>query len=393
MAMVVVTVVAACAYPSSDSASAAIPYPKAETAKAGLPASEPVSERTLTLLACGDILLARTPGKRVSERGFRFLFQGVRDLVSDADIAFANLETPVSYLGEPYPGKPVNVTFRADPATLFGLAWAGFDVVSLANNHMNDYGPAALAETLEYLDLLGVARAGAGLDLEEAGRPALIERNGELVAILAYAEPMWSAVEAKSARFAVVATRAETRLSATGQRPGDGSTGDVDRAGIAPALIPAMVADVRRVRETLDPDYLFVSVHWGDEHQHIPRAFQRNFGRAAIDAGAIAVLGHHPHVLQSVERYRDGLILHSMGNFVFDMAADHTYETAAFRVILAGGRIRRLEVVPIRITRGLYTPVPARGTDAEGILRDLAARSAYVGTRLEVEEYLGILDF
>ena len=352
----------------------------------------PSAGAPLSFLACGDILLARTPGKRAAERGFRFLFEGVRELVSSADIAFANLETPASYIGAPYPGKPANITFRADPASLFGLAWAGFDVVSLANNHMNDYGPSALAETLDYLDLLGVARTGAGRDLEEASRPALIERDGIRIAVLAYAEPMWSVVEATSARFAEVVTRSEARLGSPDRLREFGAPGP-GRAGIAPALIPAMSADVRRVRDSLKPDYILVSVHWGDEHQHVPRAFQRYFGQAAIDAGATAVLGHHPHVLQSIERYRDGLILHSMGNFVFDMAADHTYETAAFRLMLAGGRIQRLEVVPIRIVRGQYTPVPVRGADADGMLSNLAAWSASTGTVLKIIDGIGVLDF
>ncbi len=100
-----------------SNAEAAAPVPTA-------PGNPEPGLRPLSVLACGDILLARTPGKRAAERGFRYLFEGVRGLVSSADLAFANLETPAAYTGAPYPGKPENVTFRADPATLFGLAWA-----------------------------------------------------------------------------------------------------------------------------------------------------------------------------------------------------------------------------------------------------------------------------
>jgi len=353
-------------------------------------------DRPVSVLACGDILLSRTPGKRAEQYGYRYLFEGMRELVSSADVAFANLETPASWLGQPYPGKPENVTFRADPATLFGLSWAGFDVLSLANNHINDYGPRALTETLDYLDLLGLGRVGAGRDLAEARRPVIVERDGVRLAFLAYAEPAWSVVEARGAMEARVLTRVETRLH--GAPPPPASPRDPDDArssmvGVAPAVIADMVADVRRALATLDPDYLFVSVHWGDEHQNLPRAFQKAFGRAAVDAGATAVFGHHPHVLQSVERYGDGLIAYSLGNFVFDMKADATYLTAALRLNLAGGALRSAEIIPVRIVRGSYAPEPAGPADAMTILNGIRRWSRALGTELSIESGRGFIRF
>jgi poly-gamma-glutamate synthesis protein (capsule biosynthesis protein) len=317
-------------------------------------------------------------------------------LVSGADIAFANLETPASYLGKPYPWKPENVTFRADPATLFGLSWAGFDVVSLANNHMNDYGPRALEETLDYLELLGIERAGAGRNAEEARRPAVIERAGLRVLVFAYVEEMWSVIEARSAAASEALGRVEKRLY--GMKPEPGALPDLDRArfsraGLALARIPDMQADVRGARERYGADYVFVSVHWGEEHEHYPGAFQRAFGRAAINAGATAVLGHHPHVLQSIERYKDGIIAYSLGNFVFDMASDSTYESMALRFVLAEGLIKRAEVVPLRIERKTYRPFPATGADAQLMLRKLQARAKALDTVLEIEASLGTIRF
>jgi len=350
--------------------------------------------REFSVLACGDILLARTPGKRAAEHGFRYLFEGVRDLVSQADLAFANLETPASYRGAPYPGKPENVTFRADPATLFGLAWAGFDVVSLANNHMTDYGPRAVAETLDYLDLLGIARCGAGRDIDEATRPAVLTRDGAVFAFLAYAEPIWSVVGARDAKAAARATRAEERahgpLTLAPERPDAPRSG---YAGVAVASTERILADVARVREELAPDYLFVSLHWGDEHQHIPTRAQRALGRAVIDAGAQVVLGHHPHVVQSLERHGDGLIIYSLGNFVFDMAADRTYESVAVRLILAEGRLRRAELLPIRIERGSYAPRLATGDDARARLRDIRSWSGNLGAQMSEQGLRAVIQF
>lgn len=362
---------------------------------ADIPAAAPDPvDKTFTVLACGDILLSRTPGKRAAEYGYRYLFQGIRDLVSAADIAFANLESPASYLGDPYPGKPENVTFRADPATLFGAAWAGFDVLSLANNHMNDYGPRAVGETLSFLDLLGIESCGAGGDSEEARAPAVLDVDGVRFAFLAYAEPIWSVIGARSSERA--ATRAEERLHGPLPKPTepvDPDSRHASTAGVALAAPADVLADIASVKRRLNPDYLFVSVHWGDEHQHIPNEFQRALGRAAIDAGATAVLGHHPHVLQSVERYAGGLIAYSLGNLVFDMAADGTYETAALRFVVSKGRLDRVDVVPLRIARGEYAPAVATPEDAERRVGDIRRWSARFGTDIVSDGSLGHVFF
>jgi poly-gamma-glutamate synthesis protein (capsule biosynthesis protein) len=355
----------------------------------------PFLEKEITVLAFGDILLARSPGKRVEEFGFKYLFSGIQDLISNADIAFANLETPAAYLGAPFPLKPPIVTFRADPATLFGLAWAGFDIVSVANNHISDYGPRALSETMEFLDLLGIARVGAGRSLEEARQAAIIERRGIRVAFLAYADPIWSAVPANSITSTMTWERVESRLH--GPIPGLASALETDSptaspAGISPKNLDFLRADIGRVRSILRPDYIMVSVHWGIEHQHYPDAAQRQFGRAAIDAGATVVLGHHPHVLQSVEKYKDGLIIYSLGNLVFDMAADSTYRTAAFRLVLSGGSIARAEIQPILIARTSYIPRLATGTTARSILTDLQRWSERYGTIITISNDLGFID-
>lgn len=337
--------------PASGETGAPVSLPM-ELAIPRLPDPEPAAVR---FLAVGDILLDRLPGARIAREGWKAPFASVKPLVEAADLAFANLECPASYPGVPYPGKPENVTFNADPGALLGLVWAGFDVVSLANNHMNDHGPKAVAETLEALDLAGVARSGAGRDLEEARAPAWLEAEGARIAVLSYAEAWWSVTGAGEAT-----------------------------PGVAHAVEEDMVADVGAALAE-GADYVLVSVHWGEEHARSPNAFQRSFGHAAIDAGAAAVLGHHPHVLQGVERYGRGVILYSMGNFVFDMAADATYDSAAFVLTLFGGGVDALEIRPLRIDRGLWAPRATTGSESERILGSLHAMSASLGTELELE--------
>ena len=318
----------------------------------------------VTLLACGDVLLSRTVADMIERYGYRWPFRHVRDLVSSADLAFCNLENPASFLGSPYPGKPSNVTFRASPGALFGLAWAGFDVVSLANNHMNDYGPAAIRETLDYLDLLGIARAGAGVDEASARTPAVLDVRGTRVAFLAYAEESWSVLPATA-----------------------------DRPGVALADRVRLAADIAALRQGSRPDYVIVSVHWGEEHSRYPSPAQREFGRAAIDAGADLVLGHHPHVLQTLERYGEGLIVYSLGNFVFDMTSDSTYDTAALQVSLDGGRVRDAWIIPLRIERRDYAPRPAFPEEAQRILSGLRETSRPSGTAVEIEDGRGRVVF
>jgi poly-gamma-glutamate capsule biosynthesis protein CapA/YwtB (metallophosphatase superfamily) len=315
--------------------------------------------RPLTLLACGDVLFSRTVAKRIEQNGYQWPFRNTRELVSGADIAFCNLENPVSFIGTPYPGKPENVTFRANPGSLFGLKWAGFDVVSLANNHMNDYGGPAIRETLDYLDMLGISHAGAGVDALSSRRPAIIVRNGTKVAILAYVENEWGVIPA-------------------GEQP-----------GVALADPANMAADIAAVRDSEHPDYIVVSVHWGEEHQGLPVSFQKDFGHAAIDAGATLVLGHHPHVLQSLEVYKGHVIAYSLGNFVFDMAADGTYDTAALRFSLAHGRVEGVEIVPLRIERYDYSPRPAKPAEAERILSRLKETSRTLGATVEFRDGYG----
>ena len=373
--------------------------PQNQAAVQPRPTLAPTRDRTFSVLACGDIMLSRTPGKRAAEEGYRYLFSGVKDMVSQADIAFANLESPASYIGTPYPGKAENITFRADPATLFGVAWAGFDVLSIANNHINDYGTKALAETLDFIDLLGMSRCGAGIDAEDARTPAVLDRDGTRFVFLGYAEPIWSVVEARSGTAARAYARVEARLSARLSdrlsAPVSGQAGptDTSRAGLAPIDRGTILADIGRIKATLSPDYLFVSLHWGDELQHAPADWQRELGRAIIDAGATAVLGHHPHVLQSVERYHDGLIIYSLGNFVFDMASGSTYDAAAVRIVVSGGRIDHADILPLSIERSSYRPVLSSADEAARRLADMQRWSASTQTTILIQQGTGRLLF
>lgn len=350
---------------------------------------------TIILTACGDILLARGPGHRIEQFGSTFLFNGVKEILKNSDLAFANLESPASQNGKPYPGKPANVTFRSSPEALAGIAWAGFDVVSLANNHMYDYGPEALVDTLMHLDNLGIKRAGAGIDLDEARKAAVLTVKNQSIAFLAYAEPIWSAHGAKVNPVSSKSSKveAETYDPLLLKKLNDQVKNPYPYAGIAHTSKIDLVTDINKVKHRYNPDYIIISVHWGEEHHHYPNKAQVDFGRLAIDAGANIVLGHHPHVLQGVEKYKDGLIIYSMGNFIFDMIAESTYSTAAFHIKLSEGKILSLNVEPVMIARGNYSPSIATGKQKEKIIDKMIVWSKKSGTNLTKTDASAVLFF
>ncbi|HEY5040070.1 MAG TPA: CapA family protein, partial [bacterium] len=177
--------------------------------------------------------------------------------------------------------------FRVDPSSALGLAHAGFKLLTIANNHTMDYGVTALQSTLDALDKNGLKHAGAGINLSAAREPAWFEMKGKKIAVLAYSltEP--------------------TEFWATN-----------DRAGCAPADGNVMKEDIQAARAK-GADLVFVCCHWGQEKKTRLRAYQPTLAHLAIEAGADAVVGHHPHIWQNLEVYQGKPIAYAIGNFCF----------------------------------------------------------------------------
>ncbi|WP_370324804.1 CapA family protein [Euzebya sp.] len=210
----------------------------------------------------------------------------VAELLSAADLAVVNLETPLSTRGTP---AAKTYTFRGPPGMAADLAEAGVDVVTLANNHALDYGVTALADTLDHARDAGLATVGAGLDASQAYAAHLTDTPAGRVAVVGLTR--------------VLHTRA---WEAGPGRPGLASGYDESAA----------IAAVQAARDTAD--HVVVAVHWGTERADCPDAGQGRLARLLIEAGADVVVGHHPHVLQGVEvRDGDALVAYSLGNFVW----------------------------------------------------------------------------
>ncbi|WP_226404414.1 CapA family protein [Ferribacterium limneticum] len=237
----------------------------------------------MTLIFAGDVMLDDGPGRLIA-RGGDPLAPFAKTLRA-ADYRIANLETSVARSGKRLADKPY--TFRAHPRTL-RILQGRFDAVTLANNHVGDYGHKALLETMQRLDRAGIAHFGAGKNLAEAHKPLWIERQGLKIAILGYNEFAPRAFEAGA-----------------------------DTPGTAWSEDDHVISDIRAAKAA-GADLIIPFMHWGWEYE--PAASQRlqSFARRMIAEGASMVVGSHPHVTQGADVYQGKPIIYSLGNFVFD---------------------------------------------------------------------------
>ena len=255
------------------------------------------------------------------------------DLLKTADIAMVNLECPVTTRGR-LVSKPYN--FRMHPRFLSALTLAGVDVVNLANNHIFDFGKVGLFDTISYLDSIGIQHVGAGRSASEARMPAIIRANGKQIALLGY----YGGGEAPKA----------TRWT----------------AGVADRRVSQIHRDIERIRRENSADYVVVNLHWGAEKADTPDRDQIEFAHAVIDAGADIIIGHHPHVLQGIERYKSGVIVYSLGNFVFGGNSRDTYDTVLFEVRLVDKDNASYRLIPIRIER--WQARELKGAESDSVL-------------------------
>ena len=270
---------------------------------------------TVTLTAVGDVMLDRGVARGIEKHGIRWPFEKVRDTLRSADLAFCNLECPLCA-----DGVKVNkwVCFKGDPAYAECLSNAGFDVVSLANNHSLDCGRPGLAETMDCLDGARIRYAGAGGTPRDAARPVIVRVNGLKIAFLArnawLPEGVWSRPDAPNSAYLDAGT------------------------------IESDVRDAAR-----RADVVIVSLHWGREYREVPLHEQVELAHRIVDAGADLILGHHPHVLQPIEEYHGGVIAYSLGNFLFDSPFRNCKDTMILRCSLSRSGVTDMQQIPVEI--------------------------------------------
>lgn len=247
------------------------------------------------LLFAGDVYLSDHVLNAYDKAGgiHGVLDEGIREEIAASDIFMVNQEFPFTERGTAAADK--QFTFRLPPERMQVMNDMGIDIVTLANNHILDFGPEGLLDSMDALDEAAILHVGGGKDLEQAKRPEFIEVKGRTIGFLGTSRVYM-----------------DTGWAAGPDHPGVFSTYDSRQA----------VEAIREARELCD--YLVVYVHWGVERETTPKEYQRVMGREYIDAGADLVIGSHPHVLQSVEYYEGKPIVYSLGNFVFGSSIPNT---------------------------------------------------------------------
>lgn len=301
--------------------------PEIDTVEPVLAAEEIKLEEPIRVVAVGDIMLGRNVENLSRENGWDYPFSRTSDIFGDADYVLANFEgtIPENHIQTPYMGFRFSFVKDAVDA----LADAGVNVVSLANNHAHDFGAENFVRTREELLMRGVVPFGHPTDENINHTRTIVEEDISLHFV------------GLNDTFLTLDTEKAEEL--------------VD------------------VLKNKNNDFVFVSIHWGDEYKLESNDRQRNIARKLIDAGADAIIGHHPHVVQEVEFYKEKPIFYSLGNFIFDQYfSDETQEGLAVEMEITREKIS-YNLVPVSIERS----VPARMEKEEAVswLSDLMDRS------------------
>ncbi len=232
----------------------------------------------IKLLFVGDIMMTRSVEEKIKDLNKKFIFPflNILDYLKTFDYVIANLEGPISDKGTKVGNK---YSFRMKPEVAEALSKANIKIVNLANNHIFDYGKIAFEDTLKNLEKNNIKYFGNSYE------PLIIEKEGIKIGFLGFSDFL---------------KHLEVRENKIGIAVANNNLSEI----------------IRKAKEKVD--ILIVSFHWGEEYQELSNERQRKLAKIAIDSGADLVIGHHPHVIQDIEKYKDKFIFYSLGNFIFD---------------------------------------------------------------------------
>jgi poly-gamma-glutamate capsule biosynthesis protein CapA/YwtB (metallophosphatase superfamily) len=301
----------------------------------------------ITVTVTGDIMLVRgVPDAAAS-------LAPMSRRLAGADLTVGNLESTLSLNGEPTQGGD---SFGGTPALLGPLRDAGYDALSLANNHAGDYGPAALVETVRRMARGRITPFGAGESLAEASRPAYLEVDGIRFAFVGF-NAIGETPQAFPGELGALSVRMPPRTGSTIDR------GDLDH----------MVDIIQRAQRRAD--VVIAIPHWGDQYTHTPWPSQYVVSKRLVAAGADLVVGGHPHWVQGMEDVAGVPVIHSLGNFVFDMGSDRFTGEAREGVVMEttwwGDELKAFQLVPYAMETGPFVPRVVNGARAADILGDV----------------------
>lgn len=320
-------------------------------------------DRPVRIGVAGDVMLGRLVNDDIRDTGPEHPWGNLRPTLRSLDAFLVNLECAITSRVEKWRNgyhRPFH--FRADPAAVETLHAGRVDFASIANNHIGDFGPQGLLDTIVALDRAGIMHAGAGRDLGAARAPALLQVGGLRVAVLAFADypDTWAA---------------------TGSLPGLNftrvSVSDEDFASVATAI------DAARAQS----DFVIFSMHWGPNmREHPPDEF-RHFAHRVVDSGAALFWGHSAHILQGVE-FRDGAaILYDTGDFIDDYVVDHERRNDLSALVIVDAlphEVSSLTICPVRIDEMQVNR--AQGDDHTWVMRRMEVLCADFGSVVVQEQ-------
>lgn len=286
---------------------------------------------TLSLMACdtplpveivfgGDVMLDRGIRQQIEANGFQALVKGIEPELNHADYAVVNLECPATDIKAPLHKQFV---FRAEPAYLQGLRDAGVTHCIMANNHAYDQGRPGLISTAENLGKANLVPIGYGQTQQDACMPVVIQHGG-----------------VKAAIFSSVTLRLESWMYLEKE------------PGMCQATVQQLTEAVAVYRKEHPNTFIIVTLHWGIEYQTAPSRTQQTQARDLIHAGADAIIGHHPHVVQTMEHINGKPVFYSLGNLIFDNRHPLAQEGILIKLALQRNRKPKFTVLPYRIDHG-----------------------------------------
>jgi poly-gamma-glutamate synthesis protein (capsule biosynthesis protein) len=330
-----------------------------------------------TIGLAGDLMLRRPLASEAFSR--RPGLATAREAIRACDLMVANLEMPLSRRGYRV-AKHANL--RSDPEVIWSVRELGIHAVTLANNHLMDYGPEAMLDTLAACDEAGIARCGAGLDLDAALQPAWLTVQGTKVAVLSVASTLPVESDAGPGKPGIAPLRVrfsfEVDTNLLTEQPG---TVPPVRSWPDQVDLARVCEQVRRVRR--DADLVIVGIHWGvppywlSPYLGLLAEYQQPVAHALIDAGADVVAGHHSHCLHPIEWYDGRPIFYSLGNLLFEDPPAFM-EPESILVHLRPSSPPVVGLVPLLLDRDGF-PAVARGREAERVIEKLQALSALYG--------------
>lgn len=296
----------------------------------------------MKIIAVGDIAMARKIQHEYAAYGDRVLPEGLKKYTKSADVFIANIECPIT--DHPFPRWRHFPTLGAKRKSAGLLGDIGVTVGSLANNHITDFGYQGLQETISALEERNIRWVGAGDNLDGSEKPLILNVKGITIGCLAAAQP---------------------EVSAAGRR----------QWGAAVLCEKRIIAQIKALSAQVD--LVIALLHFGIEFADYPTPAQIRLCRSLVDSGAHLVLGHHPHVPQAYERYHNGFIAYSLGNFIFDMRpGPHRFSRLGLIVEaeFKGNRLESVDVLPVDSTSGFPKLLTEKQRkDADVYLSDLNA--------------------